>query len=66
MADRKSTTSTAVKARYNNKVYDVISVRVPKEMAAAFKLKCSETGIAQAQIIKNAIEDFLNERKGRS
>ena len=63
MAERKSTTSTAVKARYNNKVYDVIAVRVPKEMATAFKLKCSETGIAQAQIIKKAIENFLNENE---
>lgn len=61
MEKRKTRTSTAVKARYNSKVYDVISVRVPKEMAAAFKAKCAETGTVQAQIIKKAIEDFLNE-----
>ncbi|MBP3240043.1 MAG: CopG family transcriptional regulator [Oribacterium sp.] len=61
MAEKKSRTSTEVKTRYNNKVYDVISIRVPKEMAAAFKAKCSETGIPQAQIIKKAIADFLNE-----
>lgn len=59
MAERKSRTSTKVKTRYNNKTYDVISVRVPKEMAAAFKQKCVETGIPQAQIVKNAIADFL-------
>ena len=59
MAARKTKTSTEVKARYNNKVYDVISVRVPKDMAAAFKAKCQETGTAQAQIVKRAIEDFL-------
>lgn len=59
MAERKSKTSTEVKTRYNNKTYDVISVRVPKEMAAAFKQKCVETGIPQAQIVKNAIADFL-------
>lgn len=59
MAERKSRTSTEVKTRYNNKTYDVISVRVPKEMAAAFKQKCAETGIPQAQIVKNAIADFL-------
>lgn len=59
MAERKSRTSTEVKTRYNNKVYDVISVRVPKEMAAAFKEKCQETGTAQAQILKKAIEDYL-------
>ncbi|MBE6003717.1 MAG: ribbon-helix-helix protein, CopG family [Lachnospiraceae bacterium] len=61
MAEKKSRTSTEVKARYNNKAYDLIAVRVPKEMAAEFKKKCSETGIPQAQVIKKAIEAFLNE-----
>lgn len=59
MAERKTKTSTAVKQRYNEKVYDVISVRVPKELAAAFKAKCAETGTPQAQVIKQAISDFL-------
>lgn len=57
---RKTTTSTAVKARYNAKVYDLISVRIPKEQAQAFKAKCAAEGIPQAQIIKKAIEEFLN------
>ena len=61
MAERKSRTSTEVKTRYNSRVYDVISVRVPKEMAAAFKQKCSEANISQAQIIKTAISNFLSE-----
>ncbi len=60
MAERKSKTSTEVKARYNSKTYDVISIRIPKEMAAAFKQKCSETGISQAQIVKSAIAAFLD------
>ena len=58
---RKTTTSTEVKARYNQKTYDVISVRVPKDLAEAFKAKCASAGVPQAQIIKRAIEDFLNE-----
>ena len=33
---RKTHTSTDVKRRYNEKVYDRISLSVPKEMAAAF------------------------------
>ena len=41
---RKTKTSTAVKTRYNEKVYDVISARVPKELAAAFKEKCAADG----------------------
>ena len=56
---RKTKTSSAVKQRYNEKVYDNISVRVPKEMAAAFKKKCAEEGIPQAQVIKKTNEDFL-------
>lgn len=56
---RKTKTSSAVKQRYNEKVYDNISARVPKDLAAAFKKKCVEEGIPQAQIIKQAIEDFL-------
>lgn len=57
---RKSKTSTEVKARYNKKVYDSISVRVPKAMAEAFKEKCVAEGVSQAEVIKNAIECFLN------
>lgn len=57
---RKSKTSTEVKARYNKKVYDCISVRVPKAMAEAFKEKCVTEGVAQAEVIKKAIESFLN------
>ena len=34
---RKTKTSTKVKQRYNEKTYDVISVRVPKKTAEEFK-----------------------------
>ena len=54
---RKTKTSSAVK----NRVYGSIIVRVPKEMAEAFKEKCAATGTAQAQVIKKAIEQFLAE-----
>ncbi len=57
--ERKTKTSTAVKSRYNKKAYDVISVRVPKDIAEAFKAKSNAAGIPQAQIIKKAIEEFL-------
>ena len=64
---RKTKTSTAVKTRYNEKVYDDISARVPKELAAAFREKCTAEGIPQAQIIKKAIEDYLTrKREGRT
>lgn len=57
---RKTKTSTEVKQRYNTKTYDVISIRVPKDTAEAFKKKCVAEGVPQAQIIKQAINDFLN------
>ncbi len=58
-AKRKTRTSSAVKQKYNEKVYDIISARVPKKLAAEFRAKCAADGIPQAQIIKKAIEDFL-------
>ena len=57
---RKTHTSTAVKARYNQKTYDRIVANVLKEAASAFKAKCAAEGVSQAQVIKKAIEDFLN------
>ena len=56
---RKTKTSSAVKARYNKKTYAEVKFAVPKEMGEAFKAKCAELGIPQAQIIKKAIENFL-------
>jgi len=60
---RKTKTSTEVKSRYNQKAYDVISIRVPKETAEAFKSKCADEGVAQAQVIKNAIELYHDKEK---
>lgn len=57
---RKTRTSAAVKARYNKKTYGAVTAYVPKELAAAFKEKCVAEGVPQAQIIKKAIEEFLN------
>lgn len=58
---RKTKTSTEVKSRYNQKTYDVIAVRVPKELSEAFKAKCTAVGISQAQIIKEAMKQFLQQ-----
>ena len=57
---RKTKTSTAVKQRYNEKTYDVISVRIPKDMAEKFKEACAARNIPQAQVIKHAISQFLD------
>lgn len=56
----KTRTSTEVKRRYNEKVYDNIAVRVPKELAAKFKEKCLSEGVSQAQVLKRTMEEFVN------
>lgn len=58
--EKRKRTSSEVKNRYNAKVYDRIALSVPKEMAKAFREKCTETGTPMAQVLKKAIEDYLN------
>ena len=49
---RKTKTSTAVKQRYIDKTYDIISARVPKELAAAFKAKCAAEAYRKRRLSK--------------
>ncbi len=60
---RKTTTSSAVKRRYNNKVYSTVQVQLPKELVAEFKELCKEKGVSQASVVKNALEQFINENR---
>lgn len=60
-APRKTTTSTAVKRRYNDKVYSKIQAELPKETVAAFRAKCAERGVSQASVLLAGIERFLTE-----
>lgn len=57
----KTKTSTAVKRRYNNKVYGQIKVELPKDLVAKFKEKCISEGVSQASIFRAAIEKFIAE-----
>lgn len=57
---RKPKTSSAVKRRYNAKTYGTITACLPKAMVEEFKTKCSELGVSQAQIVREAVEAFLN------
>ncbi len=52
-------TSNEVKRRWIDKNYSKIQADIPKDLAQAFKEKCQSDGISQAQIIKDAISDFL-------
>lgn len=60
-AKRKTHTSTAVKRRYNDKTYTMVRASLPKDLVARFKAKCETDGIPQAQVIKKAVVDFLDE-----
>ena len=59
MANRKTTTSTEVKRRYNSKVYSKVQAELPKDTVSAFREKCKALGVSQAQVILEAIEKFL-------
>ena len=61
MAQRKTTTSTEVKRRYNEANYARIYLQVPKDIGDKFKAKCQADGIPQRQILLDAIEKFLDE-----
>ena len=61
MAKRKTTTSTDVKRRYNERVYARIHLQLPKDTVEAFKAKCKERGISQASVLLEAIEKFLGD-----
>lgn len=56
---RKTTTSTAVKARYNKKHYIRIPLDVPIELAEQFTKKCAAEGKSRNAVLKAAIEEFL-------
>ena len=56
---RKTTTSTAVKARYSRNHYTRLPLDVPKEMAQQFKDKCAAEGVSVQSVLKAAIKDFL-------
>lgn len=57
----KTTTSTEVKRRYNDKVYSWVRAELPKDTVEAFKAKCKETGVSQASVLLEAIEKFLGD-----
>lgn len=57
---RKTHTSTEVKRRYNEKVYSRITFSAPKDLVAEFKEKCAKAGVSQAQVLKDAMQEFID------
>ncbi|MCD7796282.1 MAG: hypothetical protein LUG95_01265, partial [Clostridiales bacterium] len=60
---RKTTTSSAVKRKYNNKTYSPITAILPKDLVAEFKSLCVKNGVSQASIVKAAVEKYIAENK---
>ena len=59
---RKTKTSTAVKQRYIDKTYDIISARVPKRARGGFQGKnAPPRAYRKRRLSKKAIEDFLSQ-----
>ena len=56
---RKTTTSTEVKRRYNDRVYCKVQAELPRDTVTAFKSKCKSKGVSQASVLLEAIENFL-------
>lgn len=57
----KTKTSSAVKRRYNSKVYSRIYIELDKDLVAEFKEKCAEAGVTQASVFREAMEKFIKE-----
>ncbi len=58
---RKTTTSTAVKRRWNEANYSRLTIYIPKEQAEEYREKCEQLGISRSEIPKKAISEFLEE-----
>ena len=52
-------TSSAVKQRYNAKVYKQISIQLKKELVEEWEKKLAADGIGKAEFIRNAITLYL-------
>lgn len=59
--EKKRTTSTAVKNRYNKKTYTQISVSVKKDIAERYKAKCRADGITISEPLHKAINAYIGE-----
>lgn len=60
---RKTRTSTAVKRRYNNKVYSRVRADLPKELVVAVKEKIKANGTTTADVLRKAIERYIEENE---
>lgn len=60
---RKTYTSSAVKQRYNKKVYRAITIRLKKELVSEWEEALKEDEIPKAEFVRSAINQYLENRK---
>lgn len=60
--NKKNSTSTDVKRRYNEKVYAKITFSAPKDLVAEFKEVCSSNGLSQARVFKDAMQKIIDNK----
>lgn len=60
---RKTHTSTAVKRRYNKKVYRTITIQLKKELVGEWEEAIKEDEISKAEFVRCAITQYLENRK---
>ena len=48
---RKTTTSTEVKRRYNDRVYCKVQAELPRDTVTAFKAKCKRKGETNMKVL---------------
>mgnify|MGYP002422612374 CR=1 FL=1 len=63
---RKTHTSTAVKRRYNNKVYLRAYADLPSDLLTAFKNIIAAKGITIAAVLRKVIEQYIEDNKGNA
>ena len=57
-----SNTSSAVKRKYNNKVYKQIKVELKKEIVEQWEIAIKNDGISKAEFIRSAILEYLKSK----
>ncbi|NDO18089.1 hypothetical protein FMM68_00185 [Lachnospiraceae bacterium MD329] len=60
---RKTYTSSAVKQRYNKKVYRAITIRLKKELVEEWEEAIKEDKIPKAEFLRRAMVQYLENRK---
>lgn len=61
MTARKTTTSNEVKDRWKAANYTRVNIYLPKDDAAAYKMKCASESKSLSEIPRDAIYKFLRD-----